>query len=310
MSLPTTTRPTRALRDLFTTARGRDRLTGLLMTAPAVALFVVMMVVPLVLSGYLSLTDWDGYTAHPAMVGIDHYRALLNDPEVRQAAWITVLLAVIGTLAVNAVGLALALAISTPSRTNTVLRTVFFYPYVISALIIGFLWSALLSTNGAVNSVLRSAGHAGLPFLSQPGWALASLIGVVVWSGFGFTLVLYIAGLHTVPASLLEAARIDGAGRWRTLRNVTLPMIAPVVTVNIVLTLVTLLRSYDLVLSLTGGGPAGSTQTAAYLILAQSFQNNALGYGSAQSMVLTVVTGIAALAITFLRRRADERAGA
>ncbi|MFE7436731.1 carbohydrate ABC transporter permease [Streptomyces tendae] len=295
---------------LFATARGRDRLTGLLMTAPAVALFLVMMVVPLVLSGYLSLTDWDGYTAHPAMVGFDHYRALLDDPEVRQAAWITVLLAVIGTLAVNAVGLALALAISTPSRTNTVLRTVFFYPYVISALIIGFLWSALLSTNGAVNSVLRAAGQAGLPFLSQPGWALASLIGVVVWSGFGFTLVLYIAGLHTVPASLLEAARIDGAGRWRTLRSVTLPMIAPVVTVNIVLTLATLLRSYDLVLSLTGGGPAGSTQTAAYLILAQSFQNNALGYGSAQSMVLTVVTGVAALAITFLRRRADERAGA
>jgi multiple sugar transport system permease protein/raffinose/stachyose/melibiose transport system permease protein len=229
---------------------------------------------------------------------------------VRQAAWITVVLAVIGTLAINAIGLALALAISAPSRLNTVLRTVFFYPYVISALIIGFLWSALLSTNGAVNTLLRSAGHAGLPFLSQPGWALASLIAVVVWSGFGFTLVLYIAGLHTVPESLLEAARIDGAGRFRTLRSVTLPMIAPVVTVNVVLTLVTLLRSYDLVLSLTGGGPAGTTQTAAYLILAQSFQNNALGYGSAQSMVLTVVTGIAALAITFLRRRADERAEA
>jgi multiple sugar transport system permease protein/raffinose/stachyose/melibiose transport system permease protein len=266
--------------------------------------------VPLGLSGYLSLTDWDGYTAHPGLVGLEHYRTLLHDPEVRQAAWITVVLAVIGTLATNALGLAVALVISAPGRLNTVLRTVFFYPYVISALIIGFLWSALLSTNGAVNTLLHSAGHAGLPFLSQPGWALASLIGVVVWSGFGFTLVLYIAGLHTVPASLLEAARIDGAGRWRTLRSVTLPMIAPVVTVNVVLTLVTLLRSYDLVLSLTGGGPAGTTQTAAYLILAQSFQDNALGYGSAQSMVLTVVTGIAALAITLLRRRADDNAGA
>ncbi|WTG54373.1 sugar ABC transporter permease [Actinacidiphila glaucinigra] len=275
------------------------------MTAPAIVLFTVMMLVPLVLSGYLSLTDWDGYTAQPAMIGLHNYRVLFDDPEVRHAAVTTAVIAVAGTVAINLAGLGTALAISTPGRLNTLLRTVFFYPYVISALIIGFLWSALLSTNGAVNTVLQAVGHAGLPFLSMPGWALVSLITVIVWSGFGFTLVLYIAGLQTVPASLIEAARIDGAGRWRTLRSVTLPMIAPIVTVNLVLTLVSLLRTYDLVLSLTGGGPAGTTQTAAYLILSESFQNNMLGYGSAQSVVLTVVTGIAALAVTMLRRRAD-----
>ncbi|WP_326570034.1 sugar ABC transporter permease [Streptomyces sp. NBC_00510] len=275
------------------------------MTAPAIVLFTVMMLVPLVLSGYLSLTDWDGYTAQPAVIGLHNYRVLLDDPEVRDAAVTTAVIAVAGTVAINLAGLGTALAISTPGRLNTLLRTVFFYPYVISALIIGFLWSALLSTNGAVNTVLEAVGHAGLPFLSMPGWALVSLITVIVWSGFGFTLVLYIAGLQTVPASLIEAARIDGAGRWRTLRSVTLPMIAPIVTVNLVLTLVSLLRTYDLVLSLTGGGPAGTTQTAAYLILSESFQNNMLGYGSAQSVVLTVVTGIAALAVTLLRRRAD-----
>ena len=301
-------RPVTARRLRLGSARTRDRLAGVLMTAPAVVLFAVMMLVPLVLSGYLSLTNWDGYTAHPALVGLHNYRQLTHDPEVRQAASVTAIIAVVGTIVINLVGLAVALAIATPGRLNTLLRTVFFYPYVISALIIGFLWSALLSTNGALNTVLEAAGHAGLPFLSRPGWALASLITVIVWSGFGFTLVLYIAGLQTVPASLMEAARIDGAGRWRTLRSVTLPMIAPIVTVNVVLTLVSLLRSYDLVLSLTGGGPAGSTQTAAYLILSESFQNNVLGYGSAQSVVLTVVTGLAALAITLMRRRADAGA--
>ncbi|MFE6554695.1 carbohydrate ABC transporter permease [Streptomyces sp. NPDC057746] len=280
------------------------------MTTPAVALFTVMMIVPLALSAYLSLTNWDGYTADPALVGLHNYRQLLHDPEVRHAAWVTGLIAVVGTIAINLVGLAAALAIAAPSRVNTFLRTVFFYPYVISALIIGFLWSALLSTDGAINAVLHTLGHAGLPFLSQPGWALASLILVIVWSGFGFTLVLYIAGLQTVPASLVEAARLDGAGRWQILRNVTLPMIAPIVTVNVVLTLVSLLRTYDLVLSLTGGGPAGTTQTGAYLILAESFQNNVLGYGSAQSVVLTVITAIAALAVTLLRRRVDAGAAA
>ncbi|MFF4902633.1 carbohydrate ABC transporter permease [Streptomyces sp. NPDC001068] len=280
------------------------------MTTPAVLLFTLMMVVPLGLSAYLSLTDWDGYTAHPALVGLHNYRQLLHDPEVRHAAWVTGVIAVVGTALINIVGLAVALAIAAPGRLNTFLRTVFFYPYVISALIIGFLWSALLSTNGAINTLLDALGQAGLPFLSQPGWALASLILVIVWSGFGFALVLYIAGLQTVPASLIEAARLDGAGRWQTLRHVTLPMISPIVTVNIVLTLVSLLRTYDLVLSLTAGGPAGSTQTGAYLILGESFQNNVLGYGSAQSVVLTVITGVAALAVTLLRRRTDAGAAA
>ncbi|MEU3982402.1 sugar ABC transporter permease [Streptomyces sp. NPDC026672] len=280
------------------------------MATPAVVLFTVMMVVPLALSAYLSLTNWDGYTPDPDLIGLQNYRQLLHDPEVRHAAWVTGLIAVVGTAAINVAGLAVALAIATPGRLNTLLRTVFFYPYVISALIIGFLWSALLSTDGAINAVLRAVGHAGLPFLSQPGWALVSLILVIVWSGFGFALVLYIAGLQTVPASLVEAARLDGAGRGQILRHVTLPMIAPIVTVNIVLTLVSLLRTYDLVLSLTGGGPAGSTQTGAYLILAESFQNNVLGYGSAQSVVLTVITAVAALAVTLLRRRTDTGAAA
>jgi raffinose/stachyose/melibiose transport system permease protein len=308
VSVSPLSRPAVPLRMRLLSPRTRDRLAGLAMTTPAVVLFTVMMVVPLLLSGYLSLTDWDGYTAHPAMVGLHNYHVLLHDPEVRQAAWTTGVIAVVGTIAINIAGLGAALAIATPGRLNTMLRTVFFYPYVTSALIIGFLWSALLSTNGAINTVLQAAGHAGLPFLSRPGWALGSLIGVIVWSGFGFTLVLYIAGLQTVPASLIEAARLDGAGRWQILRHVTLPMIAPIVTVNIVLTLVSLLRTYDLVLSLTGGGPAGRTQTGAYLILAESFQNNVLGYGSAQSVVLTVIVAIAALAVTLLRRRADAGA--
>jgi len=118
--------------------------------------------------------------------------------------------------------------------------------------------------------------------------------------------VLYLAGLQTVSKDLLEAARIDGATTRQTFFNVTLPALAPVVTVNLVLSLVTLLKTYDLVVSLTGGGPAGSTQTAAYLILWDSFHNNALGFGSAQSVVLMVITAGLALTVARLRARADQ----
>ena len=191
---------------------------------------------------------------------------------------------------------------------NSLLRMILFYPHVLSALVVGFLWSAILGTTGAVNSFLTGHGARVLPFLSDPAWARASLVAVLVWAGFGVNVVLYVAGLQSVPRSLVEAARIDGASRWGVFRHVTLPSIAPVVTVNVVLSLITLLKTYDLVVSLTAGGPAGQTQTLAYLILWNSFHDARLGFGSAQSVVLMVVTAALALAVTRLRRRADQGA--
>ncbi|MYS87747.1 ABC transporter permease subunit [Streptomyces sp. SID5474] len=280
------------------------------MSAPAIIMFGLLMIVPLALSVYLSFTNWNGYSAHPMGVGLANYRRLWHDPEVLHAAWVTGVLAVVGTIGCNALGLGAAVAISRPGKANRIFRAVFFYPYVISALIIGFLWSAILSNGGVINNYLTSHGHEALPFLSDPDWALGSLIFVVLWSGFGLTMVLYIAALQTVPASLIEAARIDGASPWAIFRQVTMPSIAPFVTVNLVLVLVSMMRVYELVLALTGGGPAGQTQTAAYLILGQSFQNNALGYGSAQAVILTVVTGALALGLTTLLRRRETAVAA
>jgi multiple sugar transport system permease protein/raffinose/stachyose/melibiose transport system permease protein len=132
------------------------------------------------------------------------------------------------------------------------------------------------------------------------------ITGVVVWSQFGMNVVLYLAGLQTVPESLLEAARVDGAGRWQTFRAVTWPMLAPSVTVNIVLVLVGLLRVYDIVLALTDGGPAGRTNTFAFLILNGSFKTDKLGYGTAQGITLMIAIAILALGITTLRQRAEK----
>lgn len=288
-------------------ARWRHRLPGIVMTTPALVLFVAMFVVPAFLSLYLSLTDWNGYSASPGFVGTENYRNLVDNPRVTRAVILTGLIAVVGTVLCNLAGLGAALLISKPSRANTVVRTILFYPYVISTLVIGFLWSTMLSSNGVVNSTLRSVGLDAVPFLSDPGLAVASVIGVIVWAAFGLNLILYIAGLQSVPQEHYEAATVDGAGRWQQFRNVTLPMIAPIVTVNLVIVLVGLLRTYDLVLALTGGGPAGRTQTIVYLILNDSFQNNALGFGSAQSVVLMLVTGALAFAIAMSRRKAEAK---
>ncbi|WP_205650393.1 carbohydrate ABC transporter permease [Actinoplanes solisilvae] len=273
---------------------------------PATIMIVLFMIVPIVLAAYLSFTDWDGLTPNPQSVGWDNYTRLLHDADVGHAAIVTLIVTVVGTLACNAAGLGLALLLNRPGRLNTVLRAVVFYPYVIGPIIIGFLWSAILGANGAIAHVFSNAGHSPLPFLSDPTWAIGSIVAVVVWSQFGVNVVLYLAGLQTVPPALHEAARVDGAGRWQTFRSVTWPMLAPSVTVNLVLVLVGLLRVYEIVLALTGGGPAGRTNTFAFLILSESFRANHLGYGAAQAITLMVVIAALALGLTALRRRAED----
>lgn len=288
-------------------ARWADRLAGVAMTGPAVAVFIAMFVVPMILAFVLSLTDWNGYSLQFHFVGFENYHFAFRNPRTLNAATYTAVIAVVGTLACNGIGLAVAALISGAGRMNTLLRTVFFYPYVISSLIIGFLWSALLSPHGAVNSSLAALGVSPVPFLTSPTFAKASVIGTIAWAHFGFNMVLYIAGIKSVPSEYYEAAAMDGASRWRQFRSITVPLIAPVVTVNLVLTLVGLLKAYDVVLALTDGGPAASTQTIVYQILKDSFAQSRLGLGAAQSVVLLLVTAAIGLAVTFARRGADQK---
>ncbi|MFJ6549860.1 carbohydrate ABC transporter permease [Microbacterium sp. NPDC091676] len=286
----------------------RNRIPGILMGGPAVAVFLAMFVIPMILAAVLSFTDWNGYSLNFTFVGWDNYIKAFRSPRSIQAAIFTGVIAVVGTILCNAIGLAIAALIAGPGRSNTILRTIFFYPYVISALIIGFLWSAMLSPTGAVNGLLGTLGLPAMPFLTDPTFAKASVIFTIVWSHFGFNMILFLAGIKSVPAEYYEAATVDGATRWQQFRSITLPLIAPVFTVNLVLTLVGLLKAYDVVLSLTDGGPAGSTQTIVYQILKDSFANSALGFGAAQSMILLIVTAVVGLAVTLVRRRAEQKA--
>ncbi|MFE6735056.1 carbohydrate ABC transporter permease [Microbacterium sp. NPDC057741] len=283
------------------------RLPGFLMAAPAVAVFIAMFVIPMILAAVLSFTNWNGYSLNFDFIGWDNYAKAFRNPRSVDAAIFTGIVAVVGTVLCNGIGLAVAALISGPGKSNTLLRTVFFYPYVISSLIIGFIWSAMLSPQGAVNGVLNTIGLPSMPFLTDPTFAKASVIFTIAWAHFGFNMILFLAGIKSVPSEYYEAATVDGASRWQQFRSITLPLIAPVFTVNIVLTLVGLLKVYDVVLSLTDGGPAGSTQTIVYQILKNSFANSELGFGAAQSMVLLIVTAVIGLAVTLVRRRAEQK---
>ncbi len=288
-------------------ARIREGAVTFGLMGPAVILYTVMTVVPVGVAVYLSFTDWDGFSP-AAFIGLENYRHLFDDPSSTQSWYVTALIAAVGTVGMVGLGLSYALVLKGRSRSNSFFRAVAYFPHVISALILGYLWAAILGTNGAVNNTLGSFGFEPVGFLFDETFALVSLIAVIVWAGFGFNVVLFVAAFQTVPAELLEAAAIDGASRRQMNMKVVVPMIAPVVTVATVLNLVGLIRAYDLVVSLTGGGPAGSTQTFSYLILARSFEGTKVGYATAQSVFLMVVSAALALLVTALRNRQDQAA--
>lgn len=287
-----------------------DLATDMVMIAPAFALVVAFVIIPIGIALYLSFTDWDGFTIPPDWIGAHNYLRLFQDPDVLRAAAFTAVIAVVGTIACNALGLGIAVLLNRNSRVNTLMRVLVFSPYVIGPIILGFLWSSILGSNGAINSVLTNLGAERLPFLADPTWAMVTTILVIIWASFGVNVVLYLAGLQTLDDSLLEAAVIDGASPWQTFWRVKLPVLAPTVTLNVVLAAIGLLRVYEIVLALTAGGPAGTTQTVVFNILTTSFSRSQLGYGAAQSVVLMVVIITVTVVLTQLRRRSEEAVSA
>ncbi|MFG2925788.1 carbohydrate ABC transporter permease [Streptomyces sp. NPDC048305] len=279
------------------------------MVLPAVLLYAALLVVPVIYAIYYSFTEYNGFPRRvPEFIGLENYRTIFGSDDMTGTMVITAVVAVVGAIAVNLAALGLALLLQRTNRFNTFGRVVMFYPHVLSALVVGFLWQAILGPQGVVNTMLEKVGTDALPFLSDPDWALWSMIVVIVWSLFGVQLILYLAGLQTVSPDLLEAARLDGAGRWQTFRAVTWPSLASTVTVAVITSGISLLKTYDVVVSLTGGGPAGSTKTLAYSILAVSFPQRNIGLASAQAVLLILAAAVLSLTVLFLRRRAEDDA--
>ncbi|MEV8569545.1 sugar ABC transporter permease [Streptomyces sp. NPDC051322] len=297
-------------RKLSSKPRGwRHAAAAVSMVVPAVLIYAALLVVPVIYAFYYSFTEYNGFpTRVPEFIGLDNYRTVFSSDDMTSTMVITVVVAVVGAIAVNLAALSLALLLQRTNRFNTFGRVVMFYPHVLSALVVGFLWQAILGPQGVVNTMLEKVGTDSLPFLSDPDWALWSMILVIVWSLFGVQLVLYLAGLQAVSADLLEAAKLDGAGRWQTFRAVTWPSLASTVTVAVITSGISLLKTYDVVVSLTGGGPAGSTKTLAYSILAVSFPQRNIGLASAQAVLLILAAAVLSLTVLFLRRRAEDDA--
>ncbi|RYJ29851.1 putative sugar transporter membrane protein [Streptomyces sp. L-9-10] len=256
--------------------------------SPSVLIILGLSVIPVAWSLLLSFQA-DDLVTPSRWVGLGNYHALVQDPHFSQAVRNTLLYTTLYVPLSIGLGLLLALVLNQRIRLVGVYRTLMFVPFVISATAQGVLFSFILDPEfGAANSVLHKLGISSQGFLSDPGQSLFILVAISLWSGTGFCVVVTLAALQDVSPSLIEAARLDGAGRWHLLRHVILPALTPVIVFLLLWQTINALQVFDLVYVTTKGGPLGSTTVIVYFIWEQAFKNFTAGYGAAAAYALAL----------------------
>jgi raffinose/stachyose/melibiose transport system permease protein len=274
---------------------------------PGLVVVLALQYAPVIAGSWYALTDYTGI-GKATYVGLDNFRQIFKDPVRKDALAHTVELAVVFVICVNILGLAFALAINRALKTRHFIRALLFAPVVLTPLATSYIWGFIFQTDGPLNAVLGSIGLDSLQktWLGDPTWALWCITVVFIWQGTGIAVLIYLAGLQGIPQELDEAAAVDGASTWYRVRRVTLPLLAPAMTVNVTLALIQGLRAFDQILALTNGGPLNATETLATQVWKQTFVNGRFGYGAALAVVLTVLVAAASL-IQLALLRANER---
>jgi ABC-type sugar transport system permease subunit len=264
-------------------------ITAWLFLAPSLIVLAAFTLYPMVQAAYLSLTDYNLIRA-AEWVGLDNYAELFADPAFWNAFWNTVLYAAVVTPVTVVLALALAIFLDRAFAGRAFVRTSIFLPFIVSLGIIAIAWSFLLDPNiGLLSYWLSQVGIvSGQGVLSDPQWAMPAVMFVGVWKTVGFYMVIYLAGLQSIPQDLHEAARLDGAGPWQRFRNVTLPLLSNQTLLVSVMALIASLQAFDQIYVMTHGGPFFRTETLVMLIYREGFQELRFGYGAAISWVLLI----------------------
>ena len=266
------------------------------MILPAILLILVFILIPILYGFYLSLVRWDGFNP-PVFVGLANYIKLSSRDDIfRKAITNNIIFAVSVVLAKNVLGLFLALLLNQKLRGQTFFRTALYLPVTMSFVVIGLLWSWILNpTFGLLNAGLLALGLENWTqaWLGDERFALWVIIAVDIWKWAPFHMVLFLAGLQTIPSDLYEAAIVDGATAWKRFSYITLPLLAPITFINVFLALNgAFVLNFDVVYIMTGGGPNHATEVALTHMISEGFQYGNFGYASALGFVLFGITMI------------------
>lgn len=282
--------------------------TGLLFVLPITTLLAVFLYWPILQSVYYSLTDWRGVGEY-GFIGLRNYYDIFNDRLFMNSLKRTLYIGITAAFLANVFGLALAVMLDQAMRTKNILRALFVIPHVIPLVVAAFVWRYILDANtGLVNTLLTSLfdERIVIPWIDSPDHVVNSIIMITVWQMMGPIIIIYLAALQSVPGELLEAGKVDGASKARRFFSITIPMIAPGITVNILVGLANGIRIFDLPFALTGGGPANASETLAIRIYRYAFRSDELAYGMAASFVMTVVVLVVTFSFIILSRRYER----
>ncbi|MBM3715139.1 carbohydrate ABC transporter permease [Microbacterium sp. LMI1-1-1.1] len=291
----------------FRSARGRETWAGLAMMAPAAVLLLLFLIVPVLLAFTLSFTNARLISPNPPrFVGLDNFlRAFTADPVFLQSALNTFLFALVVVPVQAGLGLFLAILVNQRLRGTTFFRVVFFVPVVTSIVVVSILWRFMYQSDGLINSMIDTltlGALQGADWLNDPSTALGAIIVLSIWQAVGFHMIIWLAGLQTIPEELYEAARMDGASRWRQFTNVTWPGLRPTMVFVLVTITIAALGLFVQVDVMTQGGPLNSTSTVVFHAVRKGYEQQEIGYAAAISLLFFVAVLIIALIQRWLTR--------
>lgn len=271
------------------------------MVWPAVIAFAAFHTIPVVVGIFFSFTNYAGYGDWD-FVGISNYLNLFKDDRVLKAYGFSFLFAIVATILTNIISLAIAMGLNAKIKARNFWRGVYFVPYVLAILVIGYVFQFLFSNS--LPKLLADIPLIRDNILTNPDWAWTAIVGLAVWQACAFSIIIYLSGLQTIPAELYEAASLDGASPWRQFSSITFPLIGAFFTINVVLSLKGFLQVFDPIVALTNGGPGTSTESVTLLIFRGGFSGGEFAYQTANAVVFFIVITIVSLVqFRFLQRR-------
>ena len=281
-----------------------------LFTVPALLVYTILTIYPLVQTLFLSFTNWDGYSMnHLKFVGFANYVNIFGDKAMKIALLNTCFFSIVFPVLATIIAIPLAILLNSKIKTRNLQRAIFFFPSVPSAIVLGYLWAYILApgSTGLINKFLGTVGIKPVMWLADPKWAMASIIGVSLWSAVGWHACIYLAKLQSIPLDYYEAATIDGAGSRQKFKYITFPLLAPAMTVSVMLLVLNSLKTFDLPFALTKGGPGNATTMVSQMIIKVGFVEKSYAKATAVSALFFIfIAVISILQLTIMKNREVE----
>ena len=295
---------------MSTNLKKRSEIPYVLMALPAVAVFITFFILPLVFTIRYSFYNWTNFSPDVFFVGLKNYKNLFSDITIIGGIKNSLTYAFFTVLLQNLISLPVAVVLNTKFKGKNFFRATFFCPAVLSTLVVGYLWKYILSASdfGFVNQILNQLGVGTVNFLGNGKLALVSIIFTQVWQWFGWSMVIYLGNLQSISDDLYEAASIDGASTLRKFWHITIPGLAPAIKINLVTGIISGLKVFDVVLSMTNGGPAHKTDTILSLMFAKFSEGN-YGYASSFGIMFLIVSMVLSAVLLGLFGKWERRLG-